>query len=443
MFEIATSVRPTRVESWTAALAEVELVADPAEQIDEIRALEELVCAARARQARLTAAFDAAERRRQREAGVPAAQQGRGVPEQVALARRESPHRGRRHVSLALIAHELPHAMEAFRRGLVTEERVSTLARETTCLSLEDRLAVDRAIAGDAEAFSACSEREVLAEARKLAARLDPASVAERRRRAEGERCVTIRPAPDTMTYVTALLPVAQGVAVHAALTAEADRCRASGDPRSRHQVMADTLVARATGSADAEGMPVVPVSIGLVMTDRALLEGSHDDAAIVDHGPIPAELARSLVLRGVDAGTQAWVRRLYRHPESGRLVAMDSRQRRFPHLLATFLRYRDQWCRNPWCGAPIRHRDHVIAVADGGRTTGDDGQGVCESCNYAKEAPGWRHEPRPGPDGHAVDITTPTGHRYRSTAPPVLGPRHPAWQEVEPGRWVVIPRAG
>jgi hypothetical protein len=29
---------------------------------------------------------------------------------------------------------------------------------------------------------------------------------------------VTIRPAPDTMTYVTALLPVAQGVGVYAAL---------------------------------------------------------------------------------------------------------------------------------------------------------------------------------------------------------------------------------
>ena len=53
---------------------------------------------------------------------------------------------------------------------------------------------------------------------KKLAARLDAASVAKRRRRAESERRVTVRPAPDVMTYVTALLPVAQGVAVYAAL---------------------------------------------------------------------------------------------------------------------------------------------------------------------------------------------------------------------------------
>ena len=442
MIDSSATLDTLPVQAWTDALAGTALPDGGAEQIDEIRALEELVCAAQARQTRLAAAFDVAERARQRAGGVAAAQQGRGVAEQIALARRESPHRGRQHLSLAKVAHELPHAMEAFRRGLVTEWRVTTLARETACLSLEDRLAVDRAVAGDPEGFSSDSDRTVFAEVRKLVARLDPAAVAERRRRAEAERRVTIRPAPDTMVHLTALLPVAQGVAVYAALTAEADRLRAAGDPRGRHQVMADTLVTRATGAPAPDGRPVVPVSVGLVMTDRALLAGAHDDAALVDHGPVPADLARSLVLHAVEAGTRTWVRRLYRHPESGELVAMDSRQRRFPHQLATFLRYRDQWCRHPWCGAPIRHADHVVPVSEEGVTTADGGQGLCESCNYAKQAPGWRQQPRPdpaGPGGHAVDLTTPTGHRHRSTAPPLLGPRQPAFRQVEPGRWVLI----
>src|SRR6478735_8864652 len=138
-----------------------------------------------------------------------------------------------------------------------------------------------------------------MGEVRKLVARLDPAAVAERRRRAEAERCVTIRPAPDTMVYLTALLPVADGVAAYAALSAEADSARALGDSRSRGQVMADTLVARLTGcSTSSDGRPIVPVSIGLVMTDHALFAGAHDTAAISDHGPVPAELARQLVLR-------------------------------------------------------------------------------------------------------------------------------------------------
>jgi hypothetical protein len=428
MFDLSGSLDTPLLRVLTGALAESELAPDAAGQVDEIRALEELVCAAQARQLRLAAAIDADSHH------------GRGVAEQIALARRESPHRARQHLSLARIAHELPHVMAAFRRGLVTQWRVSTIARETACLSLEDRLTVDRAIAADPDAFAGYSDRVVAAEVRKLAARIDPAAIAARRRRAETERRVTMRPAPDTMLYLTALLPVAEGVAAYAALTAETQRARAAGDPRTRGQLMADTLTARLTGAqTDQAGRPIIGVSVGLVMTDRTLLSGAHDAAAITEHGPIPADLARDLLLRSIDAGARTWLRRLYTDPETGELVAMDSRQRIFPRALATFLRLRDQWCRTPWCNAPIRHADHILGVADGGPTTAESGQGLCESCNYAKHAPGWQHHPRPGPHGHGVDITTPTGHQYRSTAPPVVRLRHPAFQQVAEGRWLLI----
>ena len=47
------------------------------------------------------------------------------------------------------------------------------------------------------------------------------------------------RPAPDTMTYVTALLPVKQGVSCLCGAQRAADT---TFDGRSRGQVMADTL---------------------------------------------------------------------------------------------------------------------------------------------------------------------------------------------------------
>jgi hypothetical protein len=78
----------------------------------------------------------------------------------------------------------------------------------------------------------------------------------------------------------------------------------------------------------------------------------------------------------------------------------------------------RDQTCRTPWCDAPIRHHDHAVPVAEGGETSRDNGQGLCEACNYAKEAVGWRARPSPG-DRHTVEITTPSGRTHRSTAPP------------------------
>ena len=48
---------------------------------------------------------------------------------------------------------------------------------------------------------------------------------------------------------------------------------------------------------------------------------------------------------------------------------------------------------------------------------------GRCESCNHCKEAPGWRARPRGRPgERHLIEITTPTGHTYRSHAPPLPG---------------------
>ena len=421
------SVSAPMVSGFARRLAQADLSAlDDAARIDLLRSLEELKCVAEGAQAEVAAAFDASQRRAQAERGVPAERQGRGVDVQVAWARRESPHQGRRHVSLARILPELPHTRSAFRAGRITELRALIIARETSCLSLEDRLVVDRAISGDPEALESYSDRVVEAELKKLVPRLDPAAVAQRRRRAESERCVTVRPAPDTMAYLTVLLPVAQAVSCYAALAAAADSATAEGTPKSRGQVMADTLVSRVTGAGLLDGRPVVPVSVGLVMSDRALLAAADDSAHLEGYGPVPAGLARELLADHLDAGSRLWLRRLYTSPVTGELVAMDSSQRLFRGRLRRFLELRDQFCRSPWCNARIRHRDHVTGVEHGGRTTAQDGQGLCQTCNHAKQAHGWHARSLPETHGHTVRTTTPTGHTYRSKAPPLLAPRRP-----------------
>jgi hypothetical protein len=261
-------------------------------------------------------------------------------------------------------------------------------------------------------------DRRVEAETRTVAYRLDPSGYVDRARIAERERRVSLRPAPDTMARLTALVPLAQGVAAYAALCREADGTVAAGDGRGRGQIMADTLVERVTGQSRASE---VPVEINLVMTDRALLapdEAGGDEPALVDGtDPIPAALARQLVSTLADE-TPVWLRRLFAAPGSGELIAMESGRRSFTPAQRRFLRLRDRYCRTPWCGAPIRHADHVLPAADGGVTTVGNGQGYCEACNYAKQARGWRTEVVPGPGPHQVEITTPTGHRYRSRAP-------------------------
>jgi hypothetical protein len=262
----------------------------------------------------------------------------------------------------------------------------------------------------------------VAAAARAVAYRLDPRAFVDRAKGAVQDRRVTLRPAPDTMSRLGAFLPVAQGVAAHTALSREADRCRAEGDQRSRGQIMADTLVQRVTGQATAGA---VPVEVQLVMSEETLFRGGDEPGDLAGAGPVPAAVARDLV---ADPDATVWLRRVYARPADGSLVAMDSRRRRFPDRLRRLLQVRDRTCRTPWCGAPIRHTDHVIPVSQGGKTSAANGQGLCEACNYTKQAPGWTARPAPGPAGAGdrVEITTPTGHTYTSHPPPLPHAREP-----------------
>ncbi|MCC9145741.1 MULTISPECIES: HNH endonuclease signature motif containing protein [unclassified Arthrobacter] len=398
---------------------------EDSELIDRIRILEELKAAASAAQARAAAQFDASQRRKQANAGVRREDLGRGVASQIALARRESPHRGGRLLGFAkVLTTEMPCTFHALAQGKINEWRATLLVRETACLSVEDRRRVDQEVAGNPEVLETLGDRQIISRARSASYRLDPQAAIKRAAKAESERFVSCRPAPDTMTYLTGLLPVAQGVGVYAALSREADRLRASGDSRGRGQIMADTLVERVTGQAEAGQMKV---EVQLVMSDRTLLGSGSEPAVVPGYGPVPSQWARDLVRgsAGRDKQAKRWIRRLYTEPATGELTAMDSRARLFPRSLARFIATRDQTCRMPWCGAPIRHVDHVRPHRDGGDSSTKNGQGLCEACNQAKEAPGWKAysvDPSGTNTPHTIETTTPTGHTYRSTAPPLPG---------------------
>ena len=171
-----------------------------AEQIDAIRLLEELKCSSSGAQVVITADFDASQREIAAAAGVPAERQGRGIAAQVALAKRESHHRGQRDVGLArVLSREMPCTLAALRAGRIPEYAAMVMVRETACLSLEDRVAVDRQVAGDLHRLELMSVREIEAAASAAAYERDPMSFVERRRKAEADRYVTLRPAPDTM----------------------------------------------------------------------------------------------------------------------------------------------------------------------------------------------------------------------------------------------------
>ncbi len=310
--------------------------------IDHIAALERLKAACAAGQARLTAQIHAHQTARDRARHIDRAQTARSVGTQIALARKQTPQRGNQHLGLALaLTHEMPCTLEALTGGRISEWQATLLVRATACLSAEDRGRVDTELA---PRMGTLSDRRLEAAARAAAARLDPASVAARRRRAEGDRRVTVRPAPDTMTHLTGLLPVKDGVACYAALTAAADAARAAGDTRSRGQVMADTLTARVTGRQAAEGPDV---EINLIMPTDTFLGYGKTPGWVPDYGPIPADLAswwahgssgtaEAGSATSSNAGSDAdqvgrqrakrFIRRLFATPDMNRLVGWGYR---------------------------------------------------------------------------------------------------------------------
>ncbi|SEH61510.1 protein of unknown function [Mycolicibacterium rutilum] len=386
---------------------------------ERVEDLERLKSKAAAAQARATALWRAKRHAAEKAAGVPASKRGRGLASEVALARHEAPATGGRHLGFATaLVEEMPYTLAALECGALSEWRATLIVRESACLSVEHRARLDAEMCRDVARLDGWGDKRIAAEAKKIACELDVAAVVDRSAKAAEDRRVTIRPAPDSMTYVTALLPVGQGVAVYASLKRSADT---TFDGRSRGQVMADTLVQRVTGRPAEQP---VDVTLNVVMADTTLMGDDDAPAWLQGYGPLPSAIARGLTGDAVrDAAAKAMLRRLYRHPGSGQLVAMESQARAFPKGLAAFIDLRDQTCRTPYCDAEIRHRDHAVPRRRGGPTSAGNGLGACAACNYAKEAPGWSVVTSERAGVHHAEFTTPTRATYRSTAPPLPGP--------------------
>lgn len=206
-------------------LRTVDLDASDPELIDQITELERIKSASAA-QAAFTVVFVASRtagltQRQQRDTRAP-----RSNHSQIGLARHDSPARGGRHVGASkALVREMPHTNDALRTGEISEYRATLLIRETACLTVEHRNQVDQELAGT---LTTMGDRQTAATAAKIAQRLDPEACVQRNRRALNERRVTIRPTPDTMTYLFR-------VAVR-----RARRRRLRGPEHTRHERQSD-----------------------------------------------------------------------------------------------------------------------------------------------------------------------------------------------------------
>ena len=395
--------------------------------LGELEAVKNTVAAA---QARLAVALQEATKFDEAAQGIRAERRGRGVPSQVGAAMRVSPHAGGSFLGTARAwLTQMPHTFDALRTGVLSQWRATLLVRETSHLSVEHRARVDEELCGPTAraALARWGTKRLVARVKELAARLDVHACVQRNARAVAERRVSVRPAPDLMVYLTALVPMQQGVQAYAQLTAHAAAAKAAGDGRGAGQIMADTLIERVTGREPGHADDV-PVMINLLVSDQTLLAdqtqpAEGDQPAVVPEGmpvgagTVPGPVARNLAAHGIDADV-AWLRAIYVDPH-GRLLATTSASRFHPQGLTALLRAREQGiCATSWCDAPVRHTDHITPHAEGGETSLHNGQGLCAHCNHAKQAPGWRQQTTQTDGRHSAETITPTGHTYTAIAP-------------------------
>src|SRR6476469_1372595 len=181
----AAEVQQRAVAGLVDWFAELEMPGEDGACIDLLEGLERIKSAAAAAQARVT---DGLDRRRSSRGSRRDASLGA----EIGLARREPPHQGRGHLSLArALLHDLPHTYRALCRGDLSVRRDEIIATETGVLSRELRLLVDAEVAGDPDSLEGLGEAGLQQRVRRVVLRVDEEAALARHRRAHTCRRLT------------------------------------------------------------------------------------------------------------------------------------------------------------------------------------------------------------------------------------------------------------
>ncbi|WP_162942430.1 HNH endonuclease, partial [Desertimonas flava] len=420
-------------------------------QIAQVALLERIVNASAGLRAEVSVQFAEATLAEQRDAGIGPRLLGRGIADELGLARGISPQHAASDMRLARqLDGRFPMLAAILRSGDVSERAAHVVARE--CEHLSDELArhVDARLSPQLPGLGI---GKVETAARFLAIELDERGYLERHSAAVEQRCLTMRPVADGMVRLSGLVPMRDGVRAFGAIDRAARNARSEGDGRNLDQLRADLFVELLTGQRGAVPDTELRVTIP---ADSLFAHGS--TPGIIDgYGPVPAawvrELLDTLTHHGDsdndndrdsdgdgdgDGGSAAvWLRRVFTDPADDTVVAVDTHRRRFHPVVARWIRARDaNVCRMPACdhtGDDLQ-LDHVDPYSQSHDSAVENGQTACASYNLLKELPGWtvrKHRDPDHPHSPTLEIITPTGRTYHCPPPPAFGPgtrRTPPW---------------
>ncbi|MDK1359253.1 DUF222 domain-containing protein [Arthrobacter sp. zg-Y1219] len=283
--------------------------------------------------------------------------------------------------------------------------------------------------------------------AHRLREQYYPETIVQRQATAFEQRTVWVRPEPDGMSWLSALLPAEKAQAIFTQLSVAARGEQAAGDTRTVDQLRTDILTdllgghehecrdecgngsgagaggkrgkgrRKGSGSGSSSGKGSGSCRIGhgprarteiLVLINAETLFGADDQPAELNgYGPISPVTARRMAREAMK-----WTP-VERDPDTEEILRVGKR-RKVPDGLKRVLRVRDGTCRFPGCrtNAVISEIDHTKPWARGGPTDHDNLEHLCRRHHMFKSEGFWKaRQPRPG----VIEWTSPGGRCYRT----------------------------
>jgi len=329
-----------------------------------------------------------------------------------------------------------PELEEALRSGAISPTQASVLLP-----ALEADPEASRRLIGAAHGDSLNELRQECQ--RVVAAKRSEEEAAARDARLRERRHLHIGTTEDGAVSIHGELPPVEGAVVKNALEAVKrsifDAARKAGRRESHEAYMADALVAICRDEEHVTSSPRGPrAEIVLHVSVEALRRGeleAGECCEIEGVGPVPLSTVEYLF-------GNAWAKLII---EKGVEIASVAHFGRWiPAHLETALSKRDRVCAVPGCGISYGlERDHIIPVAEGGKTELANLVKLCKRHHYLKTHHFWRLTGEPGKwnwvnvrprqgivaDGDLFDVARP-GEPVAGLARPVLRPREPVFSD-------------
>ncbi|MGH3432411.1 MAG: DUF222 domain-containing protein [Thermocrispum sp.] len=230
-----------------------------------------------------------------------------------------------------------------------------------------------------------------------------------RAEQAKRGRHVSVEPAPDGMSWLSANLPAEDTHACYTRIDTLARGLRTATEPRTMHQLRADVLRDLILGKPNTGGGTTTTVYV--TATAETLLGLSALPGDLRGYGPLPAERVRDLA----HTLQARWIGVLIDHEGHPQAMATDSY--RFRGRLADYIRLRDNTCTHPACNQPADKCDidHVIPWPRG-QTTTDNASTECRRHHRKKHETDWTiHR-----NNNTTTWTNPTGRQHHNTPTPL-----------------------